>query len=424
VDVDECLRTSSEAERDEVKKRGCLRRFGFLFLSLSLLFLLTQAPFILRRYQLASLRDSIEALKPQRAANPDEDYRDYKGVIHVHSMLGGHSTGNLEDIFKAARANELDFVVMTEHSERFTNTSEATIRGTHDGTLFVGGNELSNGHGDRLLVIPGTNDSTGTTSTAEYIERQKASGKLVFIAYPHEFQSWSAGGYDGLEIYNIYTNAKHINAPLMFFDGLWSYGSYADLLFARFYERPAENLKRWDKLTSSNDTRRINAIAGNDAHANIGVALRTDSGDQVFGFQLDPYERMFRILRNHVVLEKNQPLTQDSLLEALRAGHSYFSFDLFSDATGFLFTAEDTDEKRIMGDELKLDGEVRLKVYTPLRSHIKLFRNGEVARQAHATAAHEFVVRERGVYRVEIYLPQLEMIKDKPWIVSNPIYVR
>jgi hypothetical protein len=77
-----------------------------------------------------------------------------------------------------------------------------------------------------------------------------------------------------------------------------------------------------------------------------------------------------------------------------------------------------------MGDELKLDGEVRLKVYTPLRSHIKLFRNGEVARQAHATAAHEFVVRERGVYRVEIYLPQLEMIKDKPWIVSNPIYVR
>jgi hypothetical protein len=34
-------------------------------------------------------------------------------------------------------------------------------------------------------------------------------------------------------------------------------------------------------------------------------------------------------------------------------------------------------------------------------------------------------VSERGVYRVEVYLPQLgKPVGDKPWIISNPIYVK
>ena len=31
---------------------------------------------------------------------------------------------------------------------------------------------------------------------------------------------------------------------------------------------------------------------------------------------------------------------------------------------------------------------------------------------------------ERGVYRVEVYLPQLGAAGQQPWIISNPIYVR
>ncbi len=272
---DERLRTGNESQLTDAKKRGCLKRFGILLLLSLLLFLLTQIPFILRRHQLARLSNSIEELDSRRTTRAGDNYHDYKGIIHVHSMLGGHSTGRLEDIFKAARANKLDFVVMTEHGEQFVNTSDATIHGTYDGTLFVGGNEINVGGSDRLLVVPGTNDPVGTTPTAQYIEQQRAAGKLIFVAYPHEFQSWDARGYDGLEVYNIYTNAKRITGALMFFDGLWSYNAYPDLLFARFYERPNENLKRWDMLTSNNPSRRITAIAGNDAHANIGIGLRT-----------------------------------------------------------------------------------------------------------------------------------------------------
>jgi len=37
----------------------------------------------------------------------------------------------------------------------------------------------------------------------------------------------------------------------------------------------------------------------------------------------------------------------------------------------------------------------------------------------------DFPVTERGVYRVEVYLPEVEaIIGEKPWIISNPIYVR
>jgi hypothetical protein len=37
----------------------------------------------------------------------------------------------------------------------------------------------------------------------------------------------------------------------------------------------------------------------------------------------------------------------------------------------------------------------------------------------------EIGVTERGVYRVEVYLPQLGgLVAEKPWIISNPIYVR
>ncbi len=37
----------------------------------------------------------------------------------------------------------------------------------------------------------------------------------------------------------------------------------------------------------------------------------------------------------------------------------------------------------------------------------------------------EFVAKEKGSYRVEVYLPQLPgPVGQQPWIISNPIYVR
>ena len=53
-----------------------------------------------------------------------------------------------------------------------------------------------------------------------------------------------------------------------------------------------------------------------------------------------------------------------------------------------------------------------------------MFKDGAVLPEEIGVSAKELVVTERGVYRVEVYLPQLgSLVAQKPWIISNPIYV-
>src|SRR6185503_6298632 len=99
-----------------------------------------------------------------------------------------------------------------------------------------------------------------------------------------------------------------------------SYRNYPDLMFANFFNRPAENLSRWDQTITSG-RRRLTAIAGNDAHSNIGLSLNAASGKQWLGIKLDPYERSFRTVRTHVLIPRDKQLTRESLIEALRLGH-------------------------------------------------------------------------------------------------------
>src|SRR5690348_14182821 len=84
--------------------------------------LLSQIPFAYRRYRLGRINATIQSLNSQRAF-PDNEFREYKGVIHVHSFLGGHSTGTFQEIIAGASANGLDFVIMTEHVESSFDTS-------------------------------------------------------------------------------------------------------------------------------------------------------------------------------------------------------------------------------------------------------------------------------------------------------------
>ncbi|MDQ3907418.1 MAG: CehA/McbA family metallohydrolase [Acidobacteriota bacterium] len=428
-----------------------------VLVALVVLAAISQTPFIYRRHRLAKLDAAIRALNSQRAATDDAGLADYKGAIHVHSSLGGHSTGTLAEIVAGARAAGLNFVVMTEHPSSLTDTRAATLSGTHDGVLFVPGNETSESERDRLLTFGGaarapasdgaraadsgdgstraddvstrtnlTPAQANSAQTQALIDRAKAAGDLVFVAHPETFESWqTARGFDGMEVYNLHADAAHVNKLAMFFDGLWSYRSFAPLLWTRFYTAPAENLQRWDELTAGG--RRLVAVAGNDAHANVGLSLQDLTGRPLFQIKLDPYERSFSVVRTHALVPRDKTFDTRALLDALAAGHAYVSFDLLCDATGFRFAATngtESDGSRSMGDEIALAGGVRLRVTTPVESRVVLIKDGKrfdekVGREA------EWAVGERGVYRVECYLPQLPAPLDsKPWIISNPIYVR
>ena len=395
-----------------------------IFIAVLILIILSQLPFAYRRYRLSRLRTAIANLSTQRVEPaPSDDYVDYKGVIHVHTSLGGHSNGTFAELIAAAKANQLDFVIMTEHPQAEFDTSAMTLSGLHSGVLFINGNEVATANGDRLLLVPGTANaaSMNAQATQQIIDQQNTSGGLAFVAYPGESQNWQSTTPSGVEVYNLFTNTKQANRIGLFFDGVWSYRSYADLMFANFFLRPEENLRRWDQaITNSN--RKLVAIAGNDAHSNIGVSLNDESGKQIIGIKLDPYERSFRTVRTHVLIKKGKGLTRESLLEALAQGHCYISFDLFSDAGGFRFAT--SDSTRIMGDDLAASDQPKLIARAPLAVRFVLLRNGVAIDEKSGTTA-EFTATGAGAYRIEGYLNSLAApAAGKPWIISNPIYIR
>ena len=420
-----------------------MRRLLKVCAALLALLALTQLPFVYRRRQLARLDAAIRALNSQRAATDEAGLADYPGALHVHSSLGGHSTGTLAEIVAGARAAGLAYVVMSEHPSPLTDTRAATLSGTHEGVLFIPGSETSESERDRLLTFggpaaggnPGATqtppadppgaaaDGAGVAPTQSLIDRAKAAGQLVFVAHPETFGGWrEARGFDGMEVYNLHADARHARPLTLFFDGLWSYRSFPQLLWARFHQSPDENLRRWDALTAQG--RRVVAVAGNDAHANVGVSLQDLTGKPLFRIKLDPYERSFRVVRTHALVPRGQNFDAVTLLAALSAGHAYVAFDLLCDATGFRLTAANGAEQKTMGDEIALASGVRLRIAAPVESRVVLVKDGRRAGEKVGREA-EWALDERGVYRVECYLPQLPApMNETPWIISNPIYVR
>src|SRR6266853_1002339 len=368
-----------------------------IFIAVLGLIILSQLPFAYRRYRLSRLRNTIQQLAAQRVApSTQTEFVDYQGVIHVHSSLGGHSAGNFAELIAAAKANQLDFVIMTEHPQSDFDTAAMTLKGLHGGVLFMNGNEVATSNGDRLLLIPGASDaaSAGTKTTQEVVDKQRSVGGLSLAAYPAESQAWQTTSVDGVEVYNLFTNTRGINPVVMFFDGLWSYGSYPELMFANFFARPTENLKRWDDAISASN-RKLVATSGNDAHSNVGLSLNDASGKQWLGVKLDPYERSFRTVRTHVLIKKDKALSRESLLEAIALGHCYVSFDIFGNAKGFSFSVNGAGPQKILGDEIDLTKVLSLIAGAPLNARFMLLKDGRLLDQRAGITA-EFPVSDAG----------------------------
>jgi hypothetical protein len=90
-----------------------------------------------------------------------------------------------------------------------------------------------------------------------------------------------------------------------------------------------------------------------------------------------------------------------------------------------VFEAENSGGRKIQGDEIQLNGETRLRVRSPVPGRIVIFKDGGVFSDDSGISSKDVEITERGVYRVEVYLPQLgSLVTRQPWIISNPIYVK
>jgi len=389
-----------------------------ILIALACLILLIQIPFIYRRYELGRLSENINKLNSEREMPPlTTKFNEYKGVIHVHTSLGGHSTGSFEELIPASQ--DLDFVLMTEHTSALFDTSAQTLKGRYGKTLFVNGQEVDTASGDRFLMIPGHADSfkDAQLQTEAFLEKYKAQDRLILVAYPEKLKSLQAN-FDGIEIFSLSTNAKKMNPFTFLFDALWSFSRYDRLLLSKYFRRPDLNLKLADELTKE---RKLTLFAGTDAHSNIGFhLLGDDAGNKIFYLKFDPYERIFSLMRNYVLIEKNKQLEEQTLLQSIKDGKLYICVDIWGDPTGFSFTA---NGEKTMGDEiLTTQTPVKLQVSSPLEGQIQIFRNGEKVFETFGRKA-EIQAVEKGAYRVEIYLSSLGLT-EMPWIISNPIYLR
>jgi hypothetical protein len=214
-----------------------------------------------------------------------------------------------------------------------------------------------------------------------------------------------------------------MNPVLVLFDAVWSYYSYPELVLAKYFQRPGENLQKFDEVTAQ---KKSTLFAGTDAHSNIGFHLfGDDAGNKIINVKIDAYETIFRTVRNHVLLEKDREFNQENLLDALKNGHCFVGFDALSVTEGFLFTAENGAEMKIMGDEITLTETLNLKISAPQIARFVIFKNGEKIFEETDKTEINFHAKEKGTYRTEVYLDSLGAPFDKmPWIISNPIYVK
>lgn len=400
-----------------------MKRFlKWAFLTILIILVLVQIPFIYRRYQTGKLAEKINSIQANRTEQEDPRYKDLKGVVHVHTNLGGHSTARFEELLDGAKANGLDFVLMTEHVNQRFSTAELTLNGVYDGTLFIGGNETDTAD-DRFLLVPGGTDTSQAykLSTPDFIQKAHSENRLAFITYPEKHKTWDSN-FDGVEVFSLHTAAKGINPLPVVFDAIWSFPAYPDLTFGKYLSRPDANLQKFDEVAA---TRRISMFAGIDAHSNLGFhLLGDDAGGKIINLKFDRFATIFRMFRVHLLHEKDKPLTRESLIATMKNGHYYTGFDTIGDSRGFMFSAESGGASVIMGDELTLAGSGMLRVASPVPVRFVVFRNGEKFGEATETSA-TFEIKEKGSYRVEAYQDGLGAPFDKmPWVLSNPIFVR
>jgi hypothetical protein len=224
---------------------------------------------------------------------------------------------------------------------------------------------------------------------------------------------------------------------------------YPQEVFGALLDYPADYLKRYDQLCQE---ARHTGVAGNDSHHNQayrakivdgGKVLVEDAlsekvalldpeklaavklltagkkpGDVIFDLDLDPYARSFRHVSTHLLLRE---INEAEVRLALNAGRAYVAFDWIADPTGFVFRAGRGAEGWPIGSEVPFAEGLHLQAETPLACHFKLVRDGAVVREQ-TGAMLDFPVDQPGVYRVEVWLNLAG--EDRPWILTNPIYVR
>ncbi|MGZ3647741.1 MAG: CehA/McbA family metallohydrolase [Syntrophales bacterium] len=351
------------------------------------------------------------------------DFYDYTGIIHSHSAYSFDGRAPVGEILEAARINGIDFVMLTDHSN--LRAKEEGFEGWHGDTLLIVGQEIAPRFNhylafqiDTPVVIA---EDEPDIDPQAYVDEVLAKGGMGFIAHPdHEgtklfhvkhypWLDWNVTGYTGMGIWDFMTDWQ---------DTLRGYPrSILSFFFPAFFLTGPRKvtLERWDRLNS------------NAKVVGIGELDNHDTSKRELGFNLSvfPFAKAFKFMRTHVITErplvKNHVKDIASLLSALKQGRVYVAGEYFHKSKGFSFVMTDDSKRATLGDDFILENEARLSATLPAVAKICVIKDGTVIREEIGRDLAGSISAP-GVYRVEAYLRVLG--KYRPWIFSNPIYVK
>jgi hypothetical protein len=271
------------------------------------------------------------------------------GVIHVHHEPSHDSDAPFADVLRAAGEAKLDFVVLTDHADGADPSAlpAAEQAGVHivpggRRVLVIVGAEFASRDGHLLGLgidrrIP-AEDRAGRDVIADI----HAQGGFAIVPHPFSHGGWRDWGanFDGLEVQNNASDFARLYGPLLPLHVV-RFAFDRDAELTRLWDRPAQELAKWDELLAAG--RRVVGFAGADAHQNVSV----------LGLQLDRYAQMFRGVRT---VCPDAPLEAAAVLAELRRGACTIHYAIY-DAR-----AAEARENRFPSGrvELELDGGARL----------------------------------------------------------------
>jgi len=324
-------------------------------------------------------------------------FNDYRGIIDLPIKTSGLDQSGIADL---ARAAQIDFIFLADRVQPGASDSDFGIAGFTSEILFIPGGSFEVGGGE-IIGVNLHEPIKPNLAPNDLISAIHDQGGLAIAADPAKFPSSADYALaDAIEVYNQRSAWTAQNPTALYLRAI-VFGT--DHFLAGLDIRPDANLALYDRMTAG---ARVSMLAGMGAPDNMNV----------LGAKVGTLPQLFLFCTTHLIARERNSAP---ILEALRLGHSYASFDYLGYVGAFAFFARVGETATMMGDEVRLAPRLVLKTELPAAAdRIAMYQNGAEVASADNASTLEFAPKSPGAYRIEAYRA------GKMWILSNPVYVR
>jgi hypothetical protein len=346
---------------------------------------------------------------------------EYIGNLHIHSFYSDGG-GNISQIARSAAKANLDFICLNDH-DYLTESLHLEEEGFYGDVLVLIGLEIGGRYHHYLTYDLKKMLKSEGLAPQEVIDQVNEQNGFGFLAHPFEkgmpfseksvaytWNDLSVDGFTGICIWNYTSRWKErVKSAL---HGLFL------LTFKSLSLMPPsqKTLSFWDNLCRH---RRVVAVGGSDAHGSVFRYAWIN-------FKPLSYDHLLKTVSIHILLDKKMSKdfekAKEEVYGAMREGRLFIAHEKICSAKGLRFSFHsDSGSSLVMGEEGPFQAGDFL-ISLPHDGEIKLLKDGKLEKKWRSREV-VYRVADRGVYRIEVYRYAFPF-GWRPWIFSNPIYLR